>query len=59
MEIVGISIKEKAVCNKCGRIYTDKESIEMVKKWQKGGYSPCPIIDCPGEMIITLDIKQV
>lgn len=59
MDRVGVSIKEKAYCSRCGRSYTDPESVELVKKWQKEGYSPCPIISCPGEMKITLDIKEV
>lgn len=39
-------------CNRCGAIYTDKPSIDMVKKWlQKDDhYAPCPVISCPGEM---------
>lgn len=46
---------EKAVCNKCGAEYIDKESIELVKKWTAGGYAPCPNLSCPGQ----LEIKEV
>jgi len=59
LEIVGVSIKEIAVCNKCGNTYTDKGSIEMVRKWIKEGYAPCPIISCPGEFEITLQFQEV
>ena len=43
---------ERAVCNKCGATYEDKESIDLVKKWLKTGYAPCPNISCSGEMEI-------
>ena len=42
----------KAVCNKCGVVYTDHESIEMVTKWSEEGFAPCPNISCPGELEI-------
>jgi len=45
-----IKVVERAVCNKCGATYTDKESIEMVRKWIKEGYAPCPNLSCPGQM---------
>lgn len=45
----------KVVCNKCGAVYEDKESIDMVKKWIRAGYAPCPNIACQGE----LELKEV
>lgn len=47
---------EKAVCNRCGAAYEDKESIELVRKWlgEGDGYAPCPNIACPG----TMEIKE-
>lgn len=45
---------KKAVCNKCGAAYTDKESIDQVEKWIAEGYAPCPNISCPGQ----LEIKE-
>ena len=56
---------EKLVCDRCGVTYTDDESIQSAKRmfesWkalcQKDGdtprgLSPCPIIPCPGELIL-------
>ena len=43
---------DKAECNKCGAVYEDKGSIDMVKKWIMEGYAPCPNIACKGEMKI-------
>lgn len=45
---------EKVVCNKCGAVYTDRESVDQVKKWKAegDGYAPCPNISCPGELEI-------
>ncbi len=49
-----VTIRKKVVtCNKCGVVYTDRESIEMVEKWIAEGYAPCPNISCPGELKIT------
>ena len=51
-----VEVKQvKVVCNKCGATYTDKDSIEMVKKWAEEGYAPCPNISCPGQ----LELKEV
>lgn len=47
--VVEMSRVESVRCNKCGVTYTDKESVEMVKKWIEEGYAPCPNISCPGE----------
>lgn len=44
--------KEKAVCNRCGATYEDKESIELIKKWLRNGQAPCPNLSCPGRMEI-------
>lgn len=51
------------VCDRCGIIYCDKESIDMAKKkaamWrailsrdgiEARGIAPCPIIGCKGEL---------
>lgn len=49
-------MSEKLECNVCKTTYTDKESIDMAKKYAKympvesKGISPCPIITCKGEM---------
>jgi len=59
MEVVGVSIKEKVFCNKCGAEYYDKESIELVRKWSSEGYAPCPNLGCPGELELTLEFQQV
>lgn len=59
MSIVGISIKEVAICSVCGVRYDDKESMDIVKKGIDTGYAPCPNITCKGELSITLDIKEV
>ncbi|MBA7693072.1 hypothetical protein ES703_101647 [subsurface metagenome] len=44
----------KAICNQCGATYTDKESIDLAKKWTAQGYAPCPNLSCQGE----LEIKE-
>ena len=44
----------KAICNQCGATYTDKESIDLAKKWTAQGYAPCPNLSCSGE----LEIKE-
>jgi len=44
---------EKLVCNNCGATYPDEESIELAKRWISEGYAPCPIIPCPGELVLT------
>lgn len=54
---------EKLVCDRCGAEYTDKESIKMAKQYQEQwsalckkdgveprGISPCPNIQCTGEL---------
>jgi hypothetical protein len=41
---------EIVACKVCKTKYSDKESIELTKKWIKEGYAPCPNISCPGEM---------
>ena len=46
---------EKVVCNKCGADYTDRESIEQVRKWIAEGCAPCPNMLCMGQ----LEIKEV
>ena len=59
---------EKLVCDRCNLEYTDKESIEMAKRYQEKwaelcrrdgveprGLSACPNISCPGE----LQLKEV
>lgn len=56
---------EKLVCDRCGRTYTDDESVQSAKRdfesWkalcQKDGDAPrglcpCPIIPCEGELIL-------
>ena len=56
---------EKLVCDRCGVTYTDKESIQSAKNelehWKTlckrdgvtpRGLSPCPILPCPGELIL-------
>ncbi len=43
---------EVTVCNKCGASYMDRESIELVEKWIKEGYAPCPNLSCSGQMIL-------
>ena len=56
---------ESIKCNKCGRIYTDKGSIDMAKDnadgWredcerdgvQATGLFPCPEMECTGEMVL-------
>ncbi len=56
---------EKLVCDRCGRAYTDAESVQSAKRdfesWkalcQKDGDAPrglcpCPIIPCKGELIL-------
>jgi len=40
-------------CNKCGATYNDTESIELVQKWTKEGYAPCPNLCCPGQLEVT------
>lgn len=46
---------EKLICGKCGAIYRDQESINMAKQWrQEYGYTPCPMLSCPGELEVTL-----
>ena len=53
----------RLVCDRCGIIYCDKESIDMAKKkaamWrailsrdgiEARGIAPCPIIGCKGEL---------
>lgn len=57
--ICGISLRELAVCQKCGATYRDEESIQLVKKWEAEGYAPCPNIRCPGQMVVTLEIRQI
>ncbi len=42
----------RVICNKCGVVYEDQESIEQTKKWIEEGYAPCPNITCPGELEI-------
>ena len=57
---------EKLVCDKCGQTYTDEESVERAKKFkdkwaetcrkdgcEPRGVSPCPVIPCAGELILT------
>lgn len=39
-------------CNRCGAIYDDQESVELVKKWLKDDYAPCPNLSCPGELAV-------
>lgn len=59
---------EKLVCDRCGQTYTDRESIEFAKRgkgdWEAmvranrdepRGICPCPIIPCPGEMILVTE----
>jgi len=41
---------EIAQCNKCGVTYTDKESVELAKKWIATGYAPCPSLFCKGQL---------
>lgn len=56
---------EKLVCDRCDLKYTDEESITMAKRYQgeweascrrdgdePRGISPCPIINCAGELIL-------
>jgi len=56
---------EKLVCDRCGVTYTDAESIRSAKNefehWKAlcekdgvtpRGLSPCPILPCPGELIL-------
>lgn len=56
---------EKLKCDRCGIEYTDKESILMAKRGEEEwgalcrrdgdeprGICPCPIIVCPGELIL-------
>lgn len=38
-----------AKCNKCGATYDSLEDIDMVRKWIRAGYAPCPNISCSGE----------
>jgi len=52
-------------CDRCSQTYTDKESIDMAlaqkKSWEElvrkdgeepRGICPCPILPCPGELIL-------
>ena len=55
----GISIREIAKCKKCGQVYQDRDSVEMVKKMQADGYAPCPNMQCSGEMEIILESRQI
>lgn len=56
---------EKLVCDRCGKEYTDKESIDSAKRrkeeWEAlvradhdypRGICPCPTYACPGELIL-------
>ena len=52
MDTGGKMAREKAVCNRCGATYEDKESIELIKKWLRNGQAPCPNLSCPGRMEI-------
>ena len=58
-------MSEKLVCDRCGVTYTDEESIQSAKRefesWKAlcekdgvapRGLSPCPILPCPGELIL-------
>jgi len=45
----------KVVCDKCGAVYDDKESIELAKKWIEEGYAPCPNIACHGHLELRED----
>ena len=41
---------DKVKCKGCKAEYSDKESVEQVKKWVEEGYAPCPSISCPGQL---------
>jgi len=56
---------ETLVCDRCGVTYTDEESIQSAKREFDGwkalcerdgvtsrGLSPCPVLPCPGELIL-------
>lgn len=56
---------EKLKCDRCGEVYSDKESIESAKKEADGwrrlcerdgeeprGLVPCPNMTCKGELIL-------
>lgn len=49
-----VNMSEYVRCNKCGVVYTDKGSIDMVKKWlaEPDKYAPCPMLSCDGQMEI-------
>ena len=44
--------KKEVVCDTCGAVYRDYESIELVEKWAADGYAPCPNIWCRGQLLI-------
>ena len=48
---------EYVKCNKCGCVYEDKESVELVKQWlaTDDKYAPCPNIGCKGQMELLID----
>jgi len=52
MDAGGRMAKEKAVCNRCGATYKDRESIRLIKKWLRDGQAPCPNSNCSGRMEI-------
>lgn len=50
---------KKAVCDTCGREYTDDGSVQMVQRWlEKDNYAPCSDLSCRGQMQIK-DIEPV
>ena len=60
---------EKLMCDRCGRTYTDRASIESAKReaaqwaelvreddYEPRGLCPCPIFPCEGELILVDDL---
>ena len=41
---------KKVKCNACGIEYTDEGSLNLAEKWIEGGYAPCPMVRCRGEL---------
>jgi len=53
----GADYKEIGMCNKCGRVYADEDSVATIKSMLKDGYAPCPIVSCVGSLEIRREKK--
>ena len=62
------SVMQKLVCDRCGRVYEDRESVSSAQEGSESwrsicaadgvearGLAPCPDLQCKGELILVVD----